>query len=110
MGAAQGNYQEVLYVGLPPARRARLHREIGRRLEHAYGERAHEIASALAAHYVRGGETESAIRWLQLAAERALTRSGHREAIEHLTLALAQVDRLHSSRERSERVMSVEVV
>ena len=109
MGAAQGNYQEVLYVGLPPARRARLHREIGRRLEHAYGERAHEIASALAAHYVRGGETESAIRWLQLAAERALTRSGHREAIEHLTLALAQVDRLHPSRERSERELVLRI-
>jgi len=102
-------YQETLYVGLPPARRARLHREIGRRLEHAYGERAHEIASTLAAHYVRGGETESAIRWLQLAAERALTRSGHREAIEHLTLALAQVDRLDSSRERAERELVLRI-
>lgn len=102
-------YQEALYLSLPPARRARLHREIGRRLEHAYGERAREIASGLAAHYVRGGETESAIRSLQLAAEQALTRSGHREAIEHLTLALAQVDRLPSSRERAERELVLRI-
>lgn len=102
-------YQEVLYLGLPPARRARLHREIGRRLEQAYGDQAREIASELAVHYVRGGESDSAIRSLQLAAEQALARSGHREAIEHLSLALAQLERLPAGRERAERELLLRI-
>jgi predicted ATPase/DNA-binding SARP family transcriptional activator len=102
-------YQEVLYRGLSPARRARLHREVGQRLEQAYRDRAREIASELAAHYVRGHETERAIASLQLAAEQALARSGHREAIEHLTLALAQLDLLPANRERAERELLLRI-
>jgi DNA-binding SARP family transcriptional activator/predicted ATPase len=102
-------YQEVLYRGLSPARRARLHREVGQRLEQAYRDRAREIASELAAHYVRGHETERAIASLQLAAEQALARSGHREAIEHLTLGLAQLDLLPANRERAERELLLRI-
>jgi DNA-binding SARP family transcriptional activator/predicted ATPase len=102
-------YQEVLYRGLSPARRVRLHREVGQRLEQAYGDRAREIASELAAHYVRGHETERAIASLQLAAEQALARSGHREAIDHLTLALAQLDLLPANGERAERELLLRI-
>jgi predicted ATPase len=102
-------YQEVLYLGLAPARRVRLHREIGRRLERGYAGRAREIASELAVHYVRGSETERAVRVLQVAAEQALARSGHREAIEYLTIALAQIDRLPVSRERTEHELLLRI-
>ena len=46
--------QAILYERLQPARRARLHRRIGSRLEEAHGERAHEIAAQLASHFVQG--------------------------------------------------------
>src|SRR5262249_51620881 len=36
-------YQQVLYLGIPEARRIRLHRRIGEREERGYGERANEV-------------------------------------------------------------------
>jgi DNA-binding SARP family transcriptional activator/predicted ATPase len=102
-------HHEVLYQGLAPVRRARLHRQIGMRLEAAYGERRAEIAAALAWHFVRGRDTDRAVAALRLAAEQALRRSGHREALDHLTAALRELEQLPDSRERAERELLLRV-
>ncbi len=86
-------YPEVLYDRVPPARRARLHREIGTRVETGFGARAPELAAELAAHFDRGRDGPRAVEYLRLAAENALQRSAHREAVGFLTTALEVLNR-----------------
>ena len=102
-------HQEALYRELAPSRRRRIHREIAGRLQDVYGDRAGEVAAELADHFVRGNDTERAVAMLRLAAEQALARSGHREAIEHLTVALGLLEQLPAGRERAERELVLQI-
>lgn len=81
-------YQQVMYEQLGAARRVRLHRQIGMRLEQAYGERATEVAAELAEHFVRGRVADRAVQYLHRAADTARARHAHHEAIVHLRRAL----------------------
>ena len=81
-------YQEVLYNRIPAGRRRRLHQRIGEREEQAYGERAREIAAALAVHFERGREYGKAVQYLQQAGENAVRRSAHQEAVTFLRKGL----------------------
>ncbi|MDQ4076490.1 MAG: AAA family ATPase [Chloroflexota bacterium] len=81
-------YQEVLYERVPAGRCVRLHRQVGMRLEEGYGRQAREKAATLALHFVRGRDPQRAVQYLQFAAEHALQRSAHREAVEHLRRGL----------------------
>src|SRR5262249_17274303 len=47
-------YRRALYEEMAEARRARMHRAIGRRLETGFGSRAREHAAELAMHFTRG--------------------------------------------------------
>jgi predicted ATPase len=86
-------FPEVLYDRVPPARRARLHRQIGDRLEAGFGPRSHEVAAELASHLLRGREGPRAVPYLHQAAQNALQRSAHHEAVGHLTTALEILNR-----------------
>jgi len=92
-------YHEVLYERVPVSRRMRWHRQIGARLETGYGPRAREIAAELAMHFARGRDAPRAVVYLQHAAENALRRYANREAIGHLTQALAWLKTLPHSPE-----------
>jgi DNA-binding winged helix-turn-helix (wHTH) protein/predicted ATPase len=81
-------YQELLYERIPVSRRARWHHQIGMRLEEAFGPRAGEAAAELAVHFVHGRDDHRAVQYLQRAAETAVQRHAHREAIGYLTRAL----------------------
>jgi DNA-binding SARP family transcriptional activator/pimeloyl-ACP methyl ester carboxylesterase/predicted ATPase/type II secretory pathway predicted ATPase ExeA len=102
-GFAHDLCHEVLYEDLPAGRRARLHVAAGARLEAAYGDRAAEIAPALAAHFVRGGDAPRALRHLQAAAAQALERLAPREATELLDTGLELLGDLPAGRDRTER-------
>ena len=80
--------QEVLYAGIAPARRSRLHRRIGDRLEGGYGDRADEIAAQLASHFVLGRDAVRGVHHLQRAAEQAFGRVAPRDALVHVDRAL----------------------
>jgi predicted ATPase len=82
-------YQEVAYNRLPAARRAQLHRRIGEREEGGYESQVRERAAELAMHFVRGRDSQRAVRYLQYAGENALQRSAYPEALQHLTQGLA---------------------
>jgi predicted ATPase len=82
-------YQNVLYERMTGGQRVRLHRRIGEWQETAYGRRAGEIALELALHFERGRNYERAVEYHHQAAQTALRRSGYREALAHLTTALA---------------------
>ncbi len=92
---------------MPAARKARLHRQIGERLEAGYGAQGGDIASDLARHFVRGHDPHRAVRYLQRVAEQALRRSAHREAITHLTSALELLSQWPDSPERQQQELAL---
>ena len=96
-------HRQVLYERVPAGRRARLHRQVGARLEFGYAGGARQHATELAMHFVRGRDAQRAVQYLRLAAGQALQRSAHREAIEQLTTALAFLDAWPATRERTEQ-------
>jgi predicted ATPase/DNA-binding winged helix-turn-helix (wHTH) protein len=102
-------HREVVYDGLPPARRADLHRRIGERLEAGLGERTVEAATELAMHFERGRDARRAIRYLQLAGETATQRSAAHEAVAHLTRALELLRGEADTPERAEREVALAV-
>jgi len=92
-------HRELLYERIPAGRQAELHRKVADRLKEAYRHEAAEQAAEIALHCVRGRDASGALEYLRLAAEQALRRSGHREAVLHLEEALEQ---LKSAREVDE--------
>jgi DNA-binding SARP family transcriptional activator/tetratricopeptide (TPR) repeat protein len=80
--------QEAIYARIAPARRSRLHRRIGTRLEDAHGDRAEEIAAQLASHFVHGGDAVRGVHHLGHAAEQAFGRVAPRDALVHVERAL----------------------
>ena len=73
-------YQQVLYERIGTARRRRMHRVTGERLEAALGERASDIAAELALHFQRGRDDWRAVRYLTTAGENAMRRGAFVEA------------------------------
>ena len=88
-------YQQVLYQQIAEARRIRLHRQIGERLEAGYGERAKEIAPELAMHFERGRDYERAVRYLHAGrGECHCARSAHPKPLHALTQGVDFVEDL----------------
>jgi adenylate cyclase len=85
-----------------------LHRRIAGRLEVGYGADASNHASELANHFLRGRDVARAVDYLRLAAEHALRRSAHREAVGHLNTALQTLSDLPDGPERRERELAVQ--
>jgi predicted ATPase len=81
-------YREILYERVPISRRMRWHRQIGWRLEAAYGPRGREVAAELAEHFVHGRDAVRAVRYLHYAGEQAVQRSAYQEALQQLTRGL----------------------
>ena len=96
-------YCETLSARVPPSRQQRWHLQIGARKETGYGAQAHEIAAELAVHFEQGRDPDRALRYLQHAADNALRRSAHADAITHLTKALALLTVLPETPERAQR-------
>jgi predicted ATPase len=54
-------YQEVLYEQVSAGRRVSLHRQIGERIETAYGNQTREVAAELAVHFEQGQDVRRAV-------------------------------------------------
>jgi predicted ATPase/DNA-binding winged helix-turn-helix (wHTH) protein len=96
-------YQQVVYERLGVSQRVYLHRRVGERLETGYGPRGRELATELAAHFVRGRDPQRAVPYLQYAGENAVRRSAYQEAIGHLTKALELLKALPATPERAQQ-------
>jgi DNA-binding winged helix-turn-helix (wHTH) protein/tetratricopeptide (TPR) repeat protein len=96
-------YREILYERVPVSRRLRWHRQIGQRLEAGYGPRAGEVAAALAEHFVHGRDLCRAVSYLRQAAQNALHRYAHREAVQYYERALQTLQHLppHDTSQRA---------
>jgi predicted ATPase len=101
-------YCETLAARVPPSRQQRWHLQIGARKETGYGAQAPAIAAELAVHFEQGRDADRALRYLQHAADNALRRSAHADAITHLTRALAWLPALPETRERAQRELGVQ--
>jgi predicted ATPase/DNA-binding winged helix-turn-helix (wHTH) protein len=95
-------YRQVLYERLGQARRARLHRDLGERLESGYGERVAEIAGELALHFSEAREYTQAVRYYQLAATTASHRGALHEALNH-SLPCRSADHRHTDGDAPDR-------
>ncbi len=102
-------YQEVLYERTPAGRRVEIHRRMGERHEAAYGDRAHEIATALAMHFERGHEYSRAVYHLEEAGKNALRRNAHHEAILHLSKGNELLASLPATPEHMRRELSLQL-
>jgi predicted ATPase len=102
-------YQEVLYERIPAARRSRLHRLIGERIEAAYGTQVREIAAELAVHFEQGRDYRRAVQYLQQAGENAVQRSAHQEAITLLTKGLELLKTLPDTSERIQQELRLQI-
>jgi predicted ATPase len=101
-------FRDILYERIPPGRQRRWHLQIGAGKELGYGTRAREIAAELAVHFERGGDPGRAIRYLQHAADNALRRSAHTDAMTHLTRALGLLAALPETPERLQQELALQ--
>jgi len=84
-------FRQTLYEEIFVPRRIRLHQQVGRALETVYGRRLEEHAAELAEHFVQSTEhedLEKALRYCELAAQRASAVYAFGEATRHLEQAL----------------------
>jgi DNA-binding winged helix-turn-helix (wHTH) protein/predicted ATPase len=93
-------YQNVLYERIGAARRGRLHKQTGERLEAGYGDRAVEIAVELALHFQRGHDPRRAVGYLARAGELAVRRSAYVEATALLNQGISMLSMLPEGLER----------
>jgi predicted ATPase len=98
-GFVHALYADVAYQRIPAGRRAQLHQRIGERTEAAYGSRSGEIAAPLAVHFERGQDPRRAVQYLRQAVARAIRRSAHPEAIDHLRQQLTLLEMLPETAE-----------
>ena len=102
-------YQEVLYSRLPLGNRLQFHRRIAMREEAGYGDRAGEVATELAHHYSLANVKHKALRYFQLAGERAIARGAMFEAEEQYRCALKVLDELPQVEDRDRLELSLQV-
>ena len=82
--------RDVLYEGLPPTRRLRMHREMGDALRTVYAENLEPHLAELAHHYgeAGGGAAADAIDFAARAGHLASSQHAYEEAARHLSDAL----------------------
>jgi predicted ATPase/DNA-binding winged helix-turn-helix (wHTH) protein len=102
-------YQEVLYERTPVGSRDGLHRRIAARTEAAYGGQSGEIAAELANHYSRANDPDKAVKYFQLAGQRAIRRAAMIEAERHFADALELLDELPENVERDRRELELQI-
>ncbi|MGH2898481.1 MAG: hypothetical protein ACRDMZ_07390, partial [Solirubrobacteraceae bacterium] len=106
-GFTHGLVQEVCIERTSAARRQRWHRAVAEHLEHAYGDRAPEIASVLASHYDQGRVLARAVHFHTVAADRMAQRFASADALVAYRRALALIERMPASAERDGLEMRV---
>jgi DNA-binding winged helix-turn-helix (wHTH) protein/predicted ATPase len=100
-------YQEVVYTGISPERRAQLHRVTGDRLEAHYGGRTAAIAAELAVHFEHGRDPDRAVSYLAQAARKAVERSAYAEARFHLERGQKMLELLPEGEQRLRRELEI---
>jgi class 3 adenylate cyclase/predicted ATPase len=99
--------QQVWHERTGMIRRQRLHSRIAERHEAAYRNRTEEIAAELAVHFEQARDYARATRYLAQAAEGAIRRCAHEEAVTHLTKSLALLRTLPDTPARTQQELAL---
>lgn len=102
-------YQEVIYDRVTPSAQQQFHRQIGERLERAYGEHANTIAAELAVHFELARDYPRAVLYHGVAGQSALRRNAPQEARGHLTTALDLLSHFPASVERNQQELPLQM-
>jgi TOMM system kinase/cyclase fusion protein len=101
--------QDIAYESLLRSTRQGYHRRIVEVLVEDFPEMAETQPELLAHHYSRGGNTEKAVEYLQLAGQQASQRSANKEAVSHFTTALELLKSLPDTPERAQQELTLQV-
>lgn len=102
-------YRAALRRRLGAAREARLHQQLGERLESAYGARTAEVAAELAGHFEAAGRPDRALAYAILTTRRALERLAAPEVRQQFARGMRLVTALPAdpARDRAEFALRV---
>ncbi len=92
--------RDAAYDSLLLSQRRLYHRKVAEVLQDRFGEAVDARPELLAHHFTEAGLVEHAIPYWQRAGQRALERSAHREAINHLTKGIELLGFLPESAQR----------
>ena len=101
--------QEAAYASLLKDRRRRYHERIARALAQRLAEARGTEPELVAHHFAEAGFPEEGSRYYHMAAELAVARSAHVEAVGHLGKSLELLKSLPETGERRERELGLEV-
>ena len=102
-----GLIQETAYRTLLNRTRRGYHRRIARVIEDRFADVAEAEPELLAHHFTEAGEAEPALEGWQRAGHRAARRWANAEAASHFTNALAMLEQLPESADRSRREVTL---
>lgn len=101
-------YGEACYRRQSPGRRAKLHRNIGKRLEALFADRLSEAAPEFAHHFEAASDWIAAVKYLQLQAELAGRRYAPRQAAASLRHALELLGNLPEQKRGKDEIAILE--
>jgi len=99
--------QEVAYSSLLIKRRKEIHEKIGDVIEKLYSERLEEYYEVLAYHYERSDNKEKAVKYLDLANQKACDASAMEDAKGYFNKAMEILDTMPDTTENQERRISL---
>jgi DNA-binding winged helix-turn-helix (wHTH) protein/predicted ATPase len=102
--------QQLWHEQSAPTRHRQWHRQLGERLERAYGEQTGEIAATLAVHFTEGRDYWRAAQYHRQAAVIAIRRSAPAEARQHVTTALALLKTLPDTQRRIQQELDLHIM
>jgi predicted ATPase len=101
--------QEVAYQALLPSVRQQVHQRIAQMLVEQFPTTIDTQPELVAQPYTEAGMIVQALAYWQRAGQCAVERSGHREAIAHLTKGLEVLHTLPDSRERAQQELALHI-
>jgi tetratricopeptide (TPR) repeat protein len=99
--------QEVAYNSLLLKRKREVHEKIGRDIESLYPDRLEEYCELLAYHFKNSAASENAVKYLELASQKAARVNAMEEANTYFDEAMALLDNLPESEENRQRRISL---
>lgn len=102
--------QDAAYASVLRSHRAALHGRVARAIEERFPEQAELEPEVLAHHYAAAGDRERAVLYWTKAAELAARRWAYREAVAYIDNALAMLQTLPESQERSAQELRLRVM
>ncbi len=99
--------QNVAYQSLLTSTRQQVHRQIAQALETLFPETAETQPELLAHHYTAAALPEPAVAYWQRAGQRALDRSAHLEAINHVTTGIELLKTLPKTPEHTQQALTL---